>query len=49
MIDFMRVLDAQMNVNRYQQESVNLQAELGQALAELEMLTGMPLVPGEAP
>jgi cobalt-zinc-cadmium efflux system outer membrane protein len=42
-VDFMTVLDAQMNVNRYRQAAVGAAAELGQAVAELEMLTATPL------
>jgi cobalt-zinc-cadmium efflux system outer membrane protein len=53
-VDFMTLLDAQMSVNRYQQELVRLEAELGQAFAELEMVTGTVLIgddgtPGKAP
>ena len=40
----MTLLDAQMNVNRFQQEVVALEAELGQAIAELEMVTGTLLM-----
>jgi outer membrane protein TolC len=43
-VDFMTLLDAQMSVNRYQQELVRLEAELGQALAELEMMTATILI-----
>jgi outer membrane protein TolC len=42
-VDFMTVLDAQMNVNRYRQAAVAATAEFGQAIAELEMLTATPL------
>ena len=45
-VDFMTLLDAQMNVNRYRQAAVTAAAELGQAVAELEMLTAMPLLDG---
>jgi outer membrane protein, heavy metal efflux system len=48
-VDFMTVLDDQMTVNRYQQELFALEAERGQALAELEMLLARPLFnPDEA-
>jgi cobalt-zinc-cadmium efflux system outer membrane protein len=47
-VDFMTSLDAQMSVNRYQQELVRLEAELGQAFAELEMVTGTVLIGDEA-
>jgi len=43
-VNFMTVLDAQVNVNRYRQQVVQLEAEQGQAIAELEMLTGSPLL-----
>jgi outer membrane protein TolC len=43
-VNFMTVLDAQVNVNRYRQEVVQLEAEQGKAIAELEMLTGSPLL-----
>jgi outer membrane protein, heavy metal efflux system len=42
-VDFMTVLDAQMNVNRYRQAAVVAAAELGRAIAELEMLAATPL------
>ena len=42
-IDFMTVVDDQMTVNRYRQELFALDAERGQALAELEMLLGRAL------
>ena len=42
-VDFMTVLDAQMNVNRYRQAAVAATAELGRAIAELEMLAATPL------
>ena len=45
-VDFMTLLDAQMNVNRYAQEVVALEAGLGQAVAEMEMVTGSVLMPG---
>ena len=41
---FMALLDDQMTVNRYRQESYALRAEQGKALAELEMLVGRELV-----
>jgi outer membrane protein TolC len=46
-VDLMTVLDAQMNVNRYRQAAVTAAAELGQAIAELEMLTATPLTSDE--
>ena len=42
-IDFMTLLDNQMTTNRYRQATYLLEAEHGQALAELEMLLGRPL------
>lgn len=48
-VDFMTLLDAQMNVNQYRQAAVNAAAELGQAIAELEMLTATPLLPEYPP
>lgn len=44
-VDFMTLLDNQMIVNEYRQELSKLEAEEGQAWAELEMLTGSVLVP----
>jgi outer membrane protein TolC len=46
-VDFMTLLDAQMNVNRYRQAAVSAAAELGQAIAELEMLTATPFLSEE--
>jgi cobalt-zinc-cadmium efflux system outer membrane protein len=46
-VDFMTLLDAVMTVNRYREEIYRLEAALGQAFAELEMLTGLPLVSGQ--
>lgn len=43
-VNFMTVLDAQMNLNRFRQELFTLEAEEGSAWAELEMLTGQVLV-----
>lgn len=43
-VDFMTLLDNQMTVNKYRQELSGLQAEEGQAWAELEMLTGSELL-----
>jgi hypothetical protein len=43
----MTLLDAQMNVNRYRQAAVSAAAELGQAIAELEMLTATPFLSEE--
>ena len=42
-VDFMTLLDNQMTVNRYQQDLYALEAQRGQALAEIEMLLGRPL------
>jgi outer membrane protein TolC len=42
-VDFMTLLDDQMTVNRYRQDLYALEAERGQALAELEMLLSRPL------
>jgi outer membrane protein TolC len=39
-VDFMTLLDNRMTVNRYRLELINLSAERGSLLAELEMLTG---------
>ncbi|MFI5245574.1 MAG: TolC family protein, partial [Gemmatimonadales bacterium] len=43
-VNFMTLLDAQMTLNQYRQELITLEAEEGQAWAELEMLTGRVLV-----
>ena len=43
-VDFMTLLDDQMTVNRYRQALYQLQAEHGQALAEIEMLVGQELL-----
>ncbi|HEU5040673.1 MAG TPA: TolC family protein, partial [Gemmatimonadales bacterium] len=45
-VDFMTLLEAQMNVNRYRLAAVAAAAELGQAIAELEMLTATSLLSG---
>ncbi len=42
-VNLMTLLDNQMTVNRYRQELFVLEAELGKALAELEMLVGRVL------
>jgi len=42
-VDFMTLLDDQMTVNRYRQDLFALEAQRGQALAELEMLLSRPL------
>jgi outer membrane protein, heavy metal efflux system len=42
-VDFMTLLDDQMRVNRYRQDLYALEAQRGQALAELEMLLGRRL------
>jgi cobalt-zinc-cadmium efflux system outer membrane protein len=44
-VDFMTLLDNQMIVNEYRQELSKLEAQEGQAWAELEMLTGTVLLP----
>ena len=44
-VDFMTLLDNQMIVNEYRQALSKLEAEEGQAWAELEMLTGSVLLP----
>ncbi|MEP6473772.1 MAG: TolC family protein [Gemmatimonadota bacterium] len=43
-VDFMTLLDDQMTVNNYQQALFQLEAEHGQALAEIEMLVGRELM-----
>ena len=43
-VDFMTLLDNQMTVNRYRQDLYRLDAEQGQAFAELEMLIGRELL-----
>jgi cobalt-zinc-cadmium efflux system outer membrane protein len=43
-VDFMTLLDDQMTVNRYRQALYQLEAEHGQALAEVEMLVGQALL-----
>ncbi len=48
-VDFMTLLEAQMSVNQYRQDTVNAAAELGQAIAELEMLTVTSLLPDHPP
>ena len=42
-VDFMTLLDDQMTVNRYRQDLFALEAQRGQALAELEMLISRSL------
>jgi outer membrane protein TolC len=42
-VDFMTLLEDQMTVNRYRQDLYTLEAQQGQALAELEMLLSRPL------
>lgn len=42
-VDFMTLLDDQMTVNQYRQDLFALDAQRGQALAELEMLLSRPL------
>jgi cobalt-zinc-cadmium efflux system outer membrane protein len=46
-VDFMTLLDDQMTVNRYRQDLFALEAQRGQALAELEMLLSRPLFNAE--
>jgi len=48
-VNLMTLLDNQMTVNRYRQELFVLEAELGKALAELEMLVGRALSDAPAP
>lgn len=48
-VNLMTLIDNQMTVNRYRQESFQLDAELGKALAELEMLVGRALSDTAAP
>jgi outer membrane protein, heavy metal efflux system len=43
-VDFMTLLDNQMNANEYRQELFGLEADEGKAWAELEMLTGRVLI-----
>lgn len=45
-VDFMTLLDAIMTVNRFREEIIRLRSAEGIAFAELEMLTGRPLVSG---
>jgi len=42
-VPLMQLLESQMDVNRYQRESIALDAETGKAIAELEMLLGRAL------
>jgi cobalt-zinc-cadmium efflux system outer membrane protein len=46
-VDFMTLLDALMAVNGYREKLHQFDAEAGVALAELEMLTGTPVIPGD--
>ena len=48
-VDFMTLLDDQMTVNRYRQDLFALEAQRGQALAELEMLLSRPLFDPDIP
>ena len=48
-VDFMTMLDALMVVNSYREKLQSLDAQTGSAYAELEMLTGTPLIPGTSP
>jgi outer membrane protein, heavy metal efflux system len=43
-VDFMTLLDARMNINRFHKELVALVGDEGKAWAELEMLTGRELL-----
>ncbi len=45
-VDFTTLLDALMAVNGYREKLHQLDADAGKALAELEMLTGAPVIPG---
>lgn len=47
-VNFMTLLEAAMTVNRYRQELFRMEAELGQAIAELEMMTGTQLMNPDA-
>jgi outer membrane protein TolC len=42
-VDLLMLLDAQMTVNRYRQQVIQLEAEEGMTLAAIEMLLGQPL------
>lgn len=42
-VNLMTLLDNQMTVNRYRQESITLEAAQGKAIAEMEMLLGREL------
>lgn len=48
-VDFMTMLDALMVVNTYREKLQQLDAQAGVAFAELEMLTGTPLIVGNPP
>jgi len=48
-VDFMTLLDARMGENRYRQEIARLEADLGRAIAELEMLVATDLLTPAAP
>ena len=43
-VDFMTLLDARMSLGRYRVDTIRLEADLGRAIAELEMLTGTNLM-----
>jgi outer membrane protein TolC len=47
-VDFMTLLDARMTVNRYRQAAAGAAAEVGRAIAELEMLTATALLPAHS-
>lgn len=48
-VDFMTLLDALMAVNGYREKLHALDAEAGEAMAELELLLGVPVIPGNPP
>jgi outer membrane protein TolC len=48
-VDFMTLLESRMGENRYRQEIARLEAELGRAIAELEMLIATDLFASPAP
>jgi cobalt-zinc-cadmium efflux system outer membrane protein len=47
-VNLMTLLDAEMTLNRYEQELFQLQASEGKSWAELEMLAGRPLLASTA-
>jgi outer membrane protein TolC len=48
-VDFMTLLESRMGENRYRQEIARLEAELGRAIAELEMLIATDLFASPVP